>query len=270
MKIKITALLFICQLGLLAQVSYPYYNSFDDATAQAEWQEYRKGATANAGWEYTTFGSYSAPECLIHFYPVGGSQPSVDWFVSPQFDFSIGGSIDSLRYAASGFGFVSPDDTVAICLLLGSRDPDSATVTILYDFRDTAYMNDNVWRKLENIQIAPTTQEAYIAFKYVTTVNWLDVRFDNVAVSGNGLSQPEQNGIAETLIFPNPANSYIEIAQHSEITQITLYGLDGEKLAEKPIEGNRRVDVSAWKGVVFYELTNQKGAVVQGGKLMLL
>ncbi len=266
-------LAFACP-SLTAQTTFPYFTDFDDANAQDGWIEHRKGATGFDRWDFSTFQPFSSPNALTHFYPVGGTQLTVDWFVSPAFDFSIGGNIDSLRYAFGGFGTVMPGDTVALYLLGGAQDPDSATnVTLLYDFRDTVYQNDNVWRKLTDVNIPATSGMAYLAFKYVTTNNWLDVRFDNLALSGNGIGVPDPSEAEfQISLFPNPAGDYVSLKGNAhmgnEQLQLRLFDLNGRMLHEEWLAPNAKVDVRHLKGMLLYKLYNNKDILIGEGKVL--
>lgn len=273
----IYATLFLtCNLSVKAQVSFPYFTGFDDASGQQDWQFYELGATKTYDWEFSTFGSFSAPECLTHFYPVGGTQLTVDWFVSPAFDFSIGGTIDSLRYAFSGFGTIAPNDTVALYLLQGSQNPDSATSkTLLFDFRDTIYKNDNVWRKLENVVIPTTSASAYLGFKYVTTNNWLDVRFDNLAVSGNGVNLKELQTQQSLVLYPNPSKGELRfkltdenVALLSEII-LKVYNMQGALVFEKSGQAEDIWDISELQGIYLYTVISSDSKVLITGKVIV-
>src|SRR5688572_18629963 len=110
MKLFTSALLILACLlhESFAQTTLPYYSGFDNAAEQSGWVTFRKGSTANGAWSVASFGAYSAPNSLSHNYPVGGSTPTDDWRVSPGFNFSNGGMIDSIRHNFSGFGMVNP------------------------------------------------------------------------------------------------------------------------------------------------------------------
>ncbi len=181
---------FFTTLTTKAQTSLPYFTGFDNSLQQAGWQEFRKGDPAVYQWTLTNMSPYSSSTHLRHDYPVGGTFETNDWYVSPPFNFSAGGKIDSVRAYFSGFSKPGDfyDDTVAIYLLQGSPDPALATShTLLFDFRGANYQNDDVWRKFSNISIPPTAGQSYIAFYYKTVISWLDVRFDNLSLSANAL-----------------------------------------------------------------------------------
>jgi len=81
------------------------------------------------------------PPCCFTLIP---SAVTDDWFVSPPFNFSNGGKLDSISFWFGGFGIPALSDTVAIYLVQGSSDPALATsTTTLLDFRAGNYQNDN-------------------------------------------------------------------------------------------------------------------------------
>src|SRR5688572_3988309 len=135
MKKTLTSLLLGSAL-ILNAVPLPYYTGFDNSTQQSGWMQFRTGYLGNYQWGYSGQG-YSAPNCLRHDYPVGSSSSdtTIDWFVSPAFDFAGGGMLDSLKivvYTISGS--VQPVDHIGIYLLTGSNNPSQATtVTLLAD-----------------------------------------------------------------------------------------------------------------------------------------
>lgn len=210
----------------------PYYTGFDNPAEKFGWTEYRLGATNEFyQWEYSTFAPFSAPECLNHNYPVGGTEQTDDWFVSPVFDFSEGATIDSLRYAFSGFGAPMDGDTIGVYLLNGSPDPAVAeVVAMLYSFSDSTYINDNAWRKTEPFDIPPIIGESYIAFRYSTEVNWLDVKFDNLSIS-EGTTGLDDLALLEAKIkvYPNPSKEFLtlDVSNNLRLDRIVLVNSTG-------------------------------------------
>jgi hypothetical protein len=197
---KIYSLLILFALtnnSFNAQVPLPYFTGFD--ALGGGWAQMRKGATTSTySWVVSSLNAYSGGGCLQHYYPVGGS-PLQDWYISPPFDFSAGGRIDSLRYMFAGFGMPNASDTVGIYILNGSADPNLAQRISIKDFRGTAYANDNVWRVLTNVPIPALPGLSRIAFKYETFQNWLDVHFDNLALSCNAPPSPTNTSTGANL-----------------------------------------------------------------------
>ncbi|MCX6258165.1 MAG: T9SS type A sorting domain-containing protein [Bacteroidia bacterium] len=252
------AFVIIISTSTFSQTQLPYFTGFDNAGQQTGWQQFRKGDTSNPGWAYSSFNSYSAPNMLAHYYPVEGSLPTNDWYVSPAFSFSSGGKIDSIRHNFSGFGIPVAGDSLAIYLLTGSPDPNLATTkTMLHDFT-VNYLNDNIWHLDTGIIIPATTGQSYIAFKYRTVINWLDVLFDNLRVSGNASSgiAPVDKSENNILIYPNPANDYIIISKNitSNII-ITITSSDGKVLRtflSSEMEIIRQIDVSDLQNGIYF------------------
>ena len=77
-------------------------------------------------------------------------------------------------------------DTIALYLLNGNQNPSLATRTLIKLFTDPSYNNDGVWRILTNTSIPAISGSSYLAIQYKTVNNWLDPRFDNLAVKGSG------------------------------------------------------------------------------------
>ena len=235
MKTKIL-LVFLFLISILNSnlFSQTYKTGFDNMTEQSGWAQYRVGFDDPFyEWEYTTFETLTNPNCLLHNYPVGGTEVTDDWFVSPVFDFSEGGMIDSVWHRFSGFGLPLAGDTVAIYLINGSADPELATSkTMLFNYADTSYMNDGVWTLNTNIDVPNTDGDSYIAFRYKTIVNWLDVRFDNLTITSNISIGTNQVVLDPHLIdvFPNPSNNdfNITIDENLKVNSIVLYDFQGK------------------------------------------
>lgn len=227
---------------LSAQTKLPYYSGFDNAAETTGWQQFRLGTTASSlpYWVYTTSGPYSAPQCLTHSYPVGGTVPTDDWFVSPEFNFSAGATIDSIRRSFSGFGNPNNGDTVAIYLLNGNQDPAKATSIVrLFDYRGADYTNDRIWHKTAAIAIPATSGKSFIAIRYKTIVNWLDVKFDNIAISSKASSSIHTTSPATIQIssYPNPTRDLLYLSSPVPVKEHFVYDLSGRLLQRHAYTG---------------------------------
>lgn len=250
-------------------IAQDYSTGFDDTAQQAGWTEFRKGdANPFYYWEISTFSSLSAPNCLSHGYPVGGTIATDDWFVSPEFDFTDGATIDSVWHSFAGFGLPMAGDTLAIYVLNGSNDPGLAlSKTMLFDYRDTNYVADNTWTLDTNIVIPPQTGLSYIAFRYYTVVNWLDVKFDDMSISINGfigISDLASNTLNISL-FPNPANEVVSLQVSDEINiqQISLFNTTGQEVKQFE-KSNRSIDLQGiMSGLYILKITTNKGIVTK-------
>lgn len=233
-------LLLTLMVGLfnLAETAAQYFSTgFDTPAEQNEWTQFRTGfINTTYFWDFDQASSISGPTSLVHYYPVGGSDTLDDWFVSPAFDFSNGGSVDSLWQNFGGFGLPNPGDTIGLYILNGSNDPTLASnISRLILFTDTSYQNNNTWNVRTGITIPAQSGQSYLAFRYKTVVNWLDVRFDNLVVTGatTGISSNEKQAKA-LKVFPNPTRETITIELPKEVTpeRIELFDLTGNMVAE--------------------------------------
>lgn len=262
-------------LPLSAQVVLPYQTGFDDVSQQTGWLQFRKGIDSQfQEWTYENALAYSDPNCLVHYYQVGGSEVMDDWFVSPAFSIPSGGTLDSLRYAFSGFGVPQNDDTVFIYLLNGSNDPDlAASVSILYEFSGINYQNDNVWRNLDPIELPAQAGNSYIAFRHRSINNWLDVRFDNLAISGNSSASLEERTEENYRISPNPFSGTITIvpvqaSSLNELHTLELFDLSGKLISIISLANQQTVEINLISGMYTYRLRNSQGEQIGCGKLI--
>lgn len=237
----------LCAKPTKAQTALPYATGFDNTAQQAGWQLFRKGVTGSSRpyWVYATMMPFSAPNYLSHNYPVGGTDVTDNWFVSPMFHLDAGGKIDSVRHAFSGFGKPGAGDTVAIYLLVGNADPALATSRILlHDFRDTRYLNDGTWYQTSSIPIPATSGHCYIAFRYHTVVNWLDVKFDNLSVSGAATGIDETgNSPVRVSCYPNPASDRLYFRPDAGIKEISVSDISGKELISRDFAPS--IDISS-------------------------
>jgi hypothetical protein len=229
-----------------AQTLLPYTTGFDTEAQKNGWTIYEKGAEGGFyKWNFNTNG-YSAPVCLGHDYPVGGTEITDDWCVSPPFKIASNGKIDSLRYKFSGFGMPNAGDTVAIYLLTGSADPELATSKILLkDFRAADYANDATWRLMPPLSLPASSEVCYIAFRYHTIINWLDVAFDNISISGTPPLSISGAKIDHPAIkvSPNPAQHTIRVVSPEKPEHIAISDLQGKELSR--VSGGNEVNIAA-------------------------
>lgn len=226
---------FLYSTRSLAQTALPYTSGFDNTAEKSGWQSFRKGVSGSSEWNYNTALPYSPAERLSHLYPVGGTAVTDDWFVSPMFHFPSGGTIDSVRHLFSGFGTPTAGDTVAIYLLVGNSDPALASdQVLLYDYRDSKYNNDAAWHQTTSVPIPPASGHCYVAFRYHTTVNWLDVSFDNLGISSTGTGIKEQPKKERALVFfPNPSTDQIHFKSDA-IKEIAITDISGKVVLQQP------------------------------------
>jgi len=231
--LSISGILFFTSFQLKAQVPLPYSTGFDNTSEQNGWVEYKTAATQHSHWNYGSANSYSTPNSVGHDYsPSTGITLTDNWFVSPGFSITSGGQLDSIRYSFSGFSTPDAGDTVAIYLLNGSQDPSAATSkTLLFDFRGTEYITDNVYRIKTGINLPSLNGLSYLALRYRNTdcsSKWLTAKFDNIAISENPVGVNENQLDANKInIYPNPSTGKFIVKSIKNIEAITIQNAIG-------------------------------------------
>lgn len=259
MKTTLTLFTFLCiTTSLLAQTSLPYYSGFNNETENDGWEEFNLGATESFYYWSTSNTT------LSHDYPVGGTVPTEDWWVSPEFDFSSGATIDSLKYRFSGFGNPAAGDTIALYIINGAKNPENASAIImLRGYTDANYQNDNVWRTDTAIHIPAFSGESHLAFRYTTTDNWLVASFDDLYISGSTVGVKE-GGNMKFSIYPNPTTDILYINSHLK-GEIELFNIAGNKVLEQNKNNPQTVlDISSLpSGVYFLHLGNRIQKIIK-------
>ena len=218
--------------SLSAQVPLPYYSGFDNAAERNGWTIYRLGVAAIGNWSIASVGGFSPTSCISHDYsPSTGVNVVDDWYVSPGFLIPTGGTLDSVRYAFSGFSVPTDGDTIGVYLIIGDQDPEAATDIIeLKEFRDAEYVADNAYRLLSGIPLPATNETAYIGLRYrnaQATSRWLHVKFDNVAVSAPTTSTENPGQKILVNVFPNPTTEILTIEHDGAGGVVFLYDQRG-------------------------------------------
>ncbi len=208
----------------------PYSTGFETAQEQADWDLFRLGPAMNNPYEWAINNG-----SLNHYYPVGGTELTNDWMVSPEIDLTSGVMLDSLDFKATGFGTPFGEDTVALYVISGNKNPALANnIELLYLLSDSSYNPDNMWRTIKNIAIPSQLGNGYLAFRYQTTVNWLDVFVDNISI---GATTSIDNGELSSFSFsvmPNPTSERIRLAvpEQERVEQILLTNLNGSTIRQ--------------------------------------
>lgn len=271
------ALFFLNGFSVKAQLSLPYITGFDNANQQNGWQEYKTAATQFSHWGAASNNAFSAPNCMNHGYsPSSGITLTDNWFVSPSFSIPNGGQLDSVRYMFSGFSVPQAGDTIALYLLTGSQDPRQATSkTLLFDFRGTEYIADFTYRIKSNIPLPASSGSSYLAIRYCNadcSSRWLTVHFDNIGISGAGVTGIEDKTAAKQLkIYPNPSRGRFTIQNNGseKIDNIIVYNQLGQKINTPVITAKSQlmeIDLSNQrKGIYFLQL--QQGSKILSQKL---
>ncbi|RQO29676.1 hypothetical protein DBR32_15570 [Taibaiella sp. KBW10] len=234
----------------------PYYENFDNS-ANLRWTTYSFG-TVDADdfpWYITIHNPYSPAFSMMHTCNSSTTQAN-NWAVcQKQFSFTAGGRIDSIRTWISSVHPPAIGDTIGIYLLSGNPDPSLATSKILLqDFRGPNFQTD-IWAKTTNIPIPPSPGKSYIAFRYKTANNCINIFLDNMHLSGSG-----PTGITERFkagkdfkAVPNPVVNTLTIQSKQQFETVHIYDVVGQKVHTQTFA--RQIDISFLSpGIYFLEL----------------
>lgn len=230
---RFVIVLIICLLTYfeaLTQVSLPYYSGFDSAAERIGWNQFRLGQDDTFDFGFNGFDTVSDPNSLYHDYPVGGITLTNDWFVSPEFALSNGGSIDSIWINTSGLGTPQIGDTIAIYALYGSNDPELASSKILLaSITDSIYSKQSAWEYYTDIDIPASSEPCHIGINYQTVNNWLTIRIDNIYISEANATSLESQDEKQISFYPNPANQVVFINKDEDlqIDKLEVYDYRG-------------------------------------------
>lgn len=224
-----------------------YRTGFDTDDERKNWNEYSKGKIGSGHWTVVASG-YSKPNCITHSAPTGDADKDslVNWYVSPKFDFSSGGMIDTLRFNYFTFmGTFFPEQVVQVYALSGSSDPGKATSKVLLaDFSELYSDDANLWRDTTGLKIPKLSGEAYIAFKFVAIDGWSSISFDDLQVTANKTSSvhetSESNGVIK--VYPNPTDGKITIASLNNVDGVIVVNNLGQVVRQ--FSGTKEVDLS--------------------------
>jgi hypothetical protein len=248
-------IIFIClSFYSFSQTALPYYSGFDNISQRNGWHNFRLGYNGTSDWGVVSYNPYSTPNCLYHDYPVGSStyDTTMDWFVSPGFDFSSGGKIDSLKARIYSItGSATSVDEISLYLLTVSNNPANATSVTLIATLKGLVSSKTSWHDTGNFIIPPTSGTSFIGIKYQATNNWFVISIDNIYISGNpsGINADAESK-AQMIIYPNPGTDKINISFTGikpGKAELTFTNTFGEVVLTKQITQNNNstmIDVS--------------------------
>lgn len=262
---------------LQAQTPLPYNTGFDNAAQQQGWQEYRKGYDSNYSWSIAPFFASSTPNKLWHDYNVAGDPNDTirDWYVSPPFDMSGGGTLTLKVNVFSIMGTATASDHLKIFLLHGNSDPDLATSMVELMDLTPHVTNTDTWITVASMELPTASGETYIAFSYQATTNWFTPGIDDIEVEGpgNGLRELD-HGLSATRVFPVPAQGLVRIEVidprlQNTALQLTMLNELGQQVLERRFTGRFMLDEGLAAGLYTYRVVDPRSGAVGAGRFVL-
>jgi len=262
-------LISLFALSPLLKAQTTYYTGFDTDAEKANWTQFTKGKTGNARWEIIA-GGIDGSKRVTHYAPTGDANKDslVNWYVSPKFDFSEGGAIDSLKF--NYFSFMNTfiaEQRVHIYLLVGSKDPStSSSKTLLADLTSIYSGDDKQWKDTGDLIIPNTAVDCYIAFKFVAIDGWSSISYDNIYITSNKVTslRDEVKEKNSSYVYPNPSTGNIKLNTNRTGTtapNVKVYSSLGTKVWEGAIP-NEGIELNLPSG--HYSYTVSKGMEILG------
>jgi hypothetical protein len=249
--------------GATQTLPLPYASGFDNAAEQAGWQQYRLGNDADASSWTIAGGGFSAPNALSHGYNVGGDNGDtvVDWFVSPELDFSTQ-AIISLKVKTNGFSTPTPEKC-QVWFATQSPDPSSSNFVLIGTL---SFMSPQFEWLDTTLKIPFTSSSGYIAFSYTTVgAEWMAYAIDNVIVEMDPEAMIDEEGLNTVgwNVYPNPSTSEVSILgpEFEEIKSLTIYDALGRQQIIERID-KQRINVSKLNaGQYWLMITTNSGTI---------
>jgi hypothetical protein len=263
MRYIVLAILSYYCLTIHAQVkTLPYRNGFSGTAEKAAFTSVRKGATATSDWGFNTMSNHYAS----HDYPVGGSSTDTvsDWLFSPPVKVTAG-AVLSFRYYVYGItGSATPSDEFSIWYGKRNMNPNNGTYVKLVDFTNRISGTMNNWKDTSGIVLPFTADTGYIVFRYRATTNWFTVGVDSfvVKIPGLAVNTPASDGL-DISLAPNPCLDIMNISAASDITRVTVIGMDGKVVYEaKPDDMKFSLNTALWESGAYSVMIETREAIL--------
>ncbi len=259
-------------INSLGQTTLTY--TFNDETETKDWSQFQLGKK-KTGWKLET-GGIEDTKRIINYAPTGDADKDslIDWYVSPELDLSMGGTLDSISYNYfTYFGTFFKEQSVTISLLVGDQDPDKASEIIdLADLSKNYTASSTEWSDTSNISLPTKSEACYLGFKFIAVDGWSSISFDNLQITLNKTLSAPVLQTPNLNLYPNPNSGQISIlgVLPGQAIDLTIYSLMGEKIDSYVMDGSGSIQLDLTSGMYLYKLVSNQGKAVQSGKLQIV
>lgn len=182
-----------------------------------------------------------------------------NWLVTPKINLSTDATLSywicaqDASYAAEHYG-----------VYISTTDVSTSSFTLL--FEETIDANGGAKApgayKQKNINLsAYTGQNVYIAFRHFNCTDMFWLNLDDIYVGeGTGINKVDENTIS---VYPNPANNVINVNATSNISNVEVYTIAGQKVGDFTANGTQTVISTAnlSNGMYMMRINTENGVI---------
>ncbi len=120
------------------------------------------------------------------------------------------------------------------------------------------------WKSIDVSSMAGNQGTVYIVLRHHNCTDQFQLFIDGVQLSTAALGLEEESSM-EATVFPNPANSMLNVRTTGAANKISILSMDGKVVSSTTMSGMEgSIDVSSLtEGVYFYEVAGENGATIR-------
>jgi hypothetical protein len=160
-----------------------------------------------------------------------------NWMITPAINLSAPAT---LTFWANAQDAAYPAEHYGVYISTTGVNPTDFTLL----FEETMDENggpriQGAWKQKSCNLSAYAGQTVHIAFRHFNCTDMFWLNIDDLEISeGAGIETVEHNAVK---VFPNPANSYINVNANSNISNVEIYSISGQKVADFTANGTQTV-----------------------------
>ncbi|MDR2010251.1 MAG: DUF2436 domain-containing protein [Bacteroidales bacterium] len=207
--------------GLVAPSTIPYTNNFD--TYNIIGWNILDANNDGATWSFTYYDQ--AQTNMVAYYEYSETNAANDWLFSTCLNFATPG-VYTLKFNYACYNEGYPE---AMAAYLGTAQTAAAMTTPIATIDNI--INEDFQENSSTFTIS-SPGVYYIGFKATSAADQYFLLLDNVRITMNETNNIESNNLAELAVYPNPANTVLNVSSSSGISQIEIYNNFGQLVYE--------------------------------------
>ena len=198
--------------------------------------------------------------CISSASYISGTALTPDnWMITPAINLSAPAT---LTFWANAQDAAYPAEHYGVYISTTGVNPTDFTLL----FEETMDANggprtQGAWKQKSCNLSAYAGQTVHIAFRHFNCTDMFWLNIDDLEISeGAGIETVEHNAVK---VFPNPANSYINVNATSNISNVEVYTIAGQKVADFTANGTQTVISTAnlTNGLYLMRINTENGTI---------